>query len=336
LSGQAKISVVIPCYRVSANICDLIQRIGDEVGSIIVVDDCCPEKSGDLVKNFCSDPRVLVIHHPSNQGVGAAVLTGYQVAIKEGADVIVKLDGDGQMNPELITEFVSPIISGEADYTKGNRFFGIETVKQMPLIRLIGNTGLSFLTKLSSGYWNLFDPTNGYTAISVKVAEQLPVRKLSRRYFFESDMLFRLNILRAVIIDIPMTAKYGSEQSNLKVSREFPQFLFKNFLNFGKRVLYNYFIRSFNFASLELFIGFPLLTFGLVFGVARWIEPLQQGTVASPGTVMVAALPIIMGVQMLLGFVNYDMANVPSSPLQRRLHKGATPLQAGFYIKNNH
>ena len=336
MSGQAKISVVIPCYRVSANICDLIQRIGDKVGSIIVVDDCCPEKSGHLVENTFADPRIRVIYHPTNQGVGGAVLTGYQAAIEAGANVIVKLDGDGQMDPVLIPEFISPILSGNADYTKGNRFFWIETVKQMPLIRLMGNTGLSFLTKLSSGYWNLFDPTNGFTAISAKVAEQLPVRKLSRRYFFESDMLFRLNILRAVIIDIPMTAKYGSEQSNLKVSREFPRFLFKNLLNFSKRILYNYFIRNFSFASLELFIGFPLLTFGIVFGVVRWIEPLQQGTVASPGTVMVAALPIIMGIQMLLGFVNYDMANVPSSPLQRRLHEGAHSPASGISHKDNH
>jgi dolichol-phosphate mannosyltransferase len=312
--------VVIPCYKVSAHICDLIRKIGDEVDFIIAVDDCCPEKSGRLVENTLTESRIRVIYHSTNQGVGGAVLTGYKAAIEAGANIIVKLDGDGQMDPALIPKFIAPILSGEADYTKGNRFFGIEAVKQMPIVRLIGNTGLSFLTKLSSGYWNLFDPTNGFTAINAKVAEQLPVNKISRRYFFESDLLFRLNILRAVILDIPMLAKYGNEQSNLKVSREAPQFLLKNLLNFNKRIIYSYFIRNFNFASLELLFGLPLLGFGIFFGAINWINPPQADALASAGTVMLAALPVIMGFQMLLGFVNYDMANVPSNPIQRRLH----------------
>jgi glycosyltransferase involved in cell wall biosynthesis len=316
---KKKAGVVIPCYKVSAHICDLIREISDEVDFIFVVDDCCPEKSGSLVENTFSDPRIRVIYHPTNEGVGGAVLTGYQAAIKAGANVIVKLDGDGQMDPTLIPEFIAPIRHGRADYTKGNRFFGVETVKQMPFIRLIGNVGLSFLTKLSSGYWNLFDPTNGFTAISAKVVDQLPVNKISKRYFFESDMLFRLNILRAVIIDIPMTAKYDAEKSNLKVFSEFPQFLFKNLLNLSKRILYNYFIRNFNYASLQLLFSIPLLGFGIFFGAINWIEPGQPGALASAGTVMLAALPIIIGFQMLMGFFNYDMANIPSLPLQERL-----------------
>jgi dolichol-phosphate mannosyltransferase len=320
---KVKTGVIIPCYKVSAHICDLIRKIGDEVEIIIIVDDCCPEKSGSQVDNTFTDPRIRVLYHTVNQGVGGAVLTGYQAAIEAGANVLVKLDGDGQMDPALINEFISPILNGEADYTKGNRFFGIEAVKQMPLIRLIGNTGLSFLTKFSSGYWNLFDPTNGFTAISAKVLEQLPFNKISRRYFFESDMLFRLNLLRAVIIDIPMLSKYGNEKSNLKVSRELPQFLFKNLLNFGKRILYNYFIRNFNYASLELIFGVLLLAFGIIFGATTWINPTQPGELASAGTVMLAALPVIMGFQMLLGFANYDMTNVPSKPLQGRLHSDA-------------
>ena len=317
---KKKAGVVIPCYKVSAHICDLIRKISDEIDFIFVVDDCCPEKSGSLVENTFSDPRIRVIYHPTNEGVGGAVLTGYQAAIKAGANVIVKFDGDGQMDPTLIPQFIAPICHGKADYTKGNRFFGIDTVKQMPFIRLIGNGGLSFLTKLSSGYWNLFDPTNGFTAISTKVVDQLPVNKISKRYFFESDMLFRLNILRAVIIDIPMTAKYDAEKSNLKVFSEFPQFLFKNLLNLSKRILYNYFIRNFNYASLQLLFSIPLLGFGIVFGVINWIEPEQSGAFASAGTVMLAALPIIIGFQMLMGFFNYDMVNIPSLPLQGRLY----------------
>jgi len=322
------ITVVIPCYKVSAHICALLQKIGSDVDSIFVVDDCCPENSGALVEKNCNDPRVRVIYHTINQGVGGAVLTGYQAAIAVGADVIVKLDGDGQMDPALIPAFVAPILRGEADYTKGNRFFEIETVRQMPMIRLIGNVGLSFLTKLSSGYWNLFDPTNGYTAISAKVAERLPAYKISRRYFFESDMLFRLNTMRAVVMDIPMFAKYEDEQSNLKVSRELPRFLFNNLRNLGKRIAYNYFIRNFNYATLELLFGLPLLSFGVIFGAISWIGQTHQGTLASAGTVMLAALPVIMGLQLILGFVNYDMTSVPSTPLQGRLHLDARPYAA--------
>jgi glycosyltransferase involved in cell wall biosynthesis len=317
------IAIVIPCYKVSAHICDLIRIVGDEVGVIFVIDDCCPEKSGALVERNCKDPRVQVIYHKVNQGVGGAVLTGYQAAIREGAAVIVKLDGDGQMDPALIPAFTAPILSGEADYTKGNRFFEIESVRQMPLIRIIGNIGLSFLTKLSSGYWNLFDPTNGYTAISAKVAERLPVDKISQRYFFESDMLFRLNTMRAVVMDIPMDAKYEDEQSNLKVSRELPHFLFKNLRNLGKRIAYNYFIRNFNYATLGLLFGLPMLGFGVIFGAINWIEQSHQGTLASAGTVMLAALPMLMGIQLILSFFNYDMASVPTTPIQGRLHLDA-------------
>lgn len=314
---------MIPCYKVSTHICDLIRRVGDEVAIIIVVDDCCPEKSGMLVARTCTDPRVRVVYHQTNQGVGGAVLTGYQTATKAGADVIVKIDGDGQMDPALIPAFIAPILCGEADYTKGNRFFEIETILQMPLMRIIGNAGLSFLTKLSSGYWNVFDPTNGYTAISAKVAERLSVEKISRGYFFESDMLFRLNTMRAVVMDIPMFARYGDEQSNLNVPRELPRFLCMSLKNLAKRIGYNYFIRNFNYATLELVCGLPLLSFGIIFGSISWIELSRQGTFASSGTVMLAALPTIMGLQLLLGFINYDMASVPRTPLQQRLSRDA-------------
>lgn len=317
------VAVVIPCYKVSAQICDLINRIGSDISLIFVVDDCCPQKSGALVQAKCVDPRVRVIFHAVNRGVGGAVLTGYRAAVYAGADVIVKLDGDGQMDPALIPAFVAPIVRGEADYTKGNRFFEIETVRAMPFVRLVGNAGLSFLTKLSSGYWNLFDPTNGYTAISARVAARIPGNKISQRYFFESDMLFRLYTMRAVVLDIPMFAEYGDEKSNLNVARELPRFLFGNMLNLAKRIAYNYFLRNFNYATLELMFGTALLSFGVTFGVVSWMAEQQQGTYASAGTVMLAALPVIMGLQLLLGFVNYDMANIPMHPLQNRLHADA-------------
>ena len=178
------IAVVIPCYRVTNHVLEVIARIGAEVSVIFAVDDCCPNASGDFITKNCTDARVIVLRNPQNLGVGGAVLTGYRAAIEAGADVIIKIDGDGQMDPGLIPTFIAPIIAGEADYTKGNRFFDLEEIRAMPRVRLIGNAALSFMTKLSSGYWNLFDPTNGYTAIHAHVARHLPL-KISSGYFLK-------------------------------------------------------------------------------------------------------------------------------------------------------
>lgn len=284
---------------------------------IFVVDDCCPEKSGALVESSCADARVHVIYHQVNQGVGGAVMSGYKAAIAAGADVIVKVDGDGQMDPSLIPDFVAPIISEEADYTKGNRFFDLEEIRAMPKVRLFGNAVLSFMTKLSSGYWDLFDPTNGYTAIHADVARQLPFEKISRRYFFETDMLFRLNTLRAVVVDVPMDAQYGDEVSNLKISKIVGEFLVKHVRNFAKRIVYNYYLRDMSLASIELPLGILLFITGSGFGVYHWISSLEQGVATPAGTVMLAALPILMGAQLILAFLGYDIANVPRRPFHK-------------------
>ncbi len=305
---------VIPCYKVSAHICDIVKRIGKEVDAIIVVDDCCPEKSGALVEKKCTDARVRVIYHTINQGVGGAVLTGYRAAIEAGAELIVKIDGDGQMDTSLIPNFIEPILAGEADYTKGNRFFDLEEIHAMPKTRLFGNAMLSFMTKLSSGYWDLFDPTNGYTAIHADVARHLPFGKISRRYFFESDMLFRLNTLRAVVVDVPMDAKYGAEVSNLRIWRIVGEFLIKHARNFMKRIFYNYYLRDLSLASIELPLGLVLIMAGTSFGVYHWLDSAREGVATPAGTVMLAAMPILMGLQLVLAFLGYDIASVPRRP----------------------
>lgn len=319
LNNEYHIAVVIPSYRVVRHILNVIDSIGTEVSRIYVVDDACPEGSGKFVKENCMDARVRVVTHDINQGVGGAVMTGYRAAIEEGAQVIVKIDGDGQMDPSLISSFVEPILYGEADYTKGNRFFDLEVIRGMPGMRLFGNAVLSFMTKLSSGYWDLFDPTNGYTAIHVDVARHLPFKKISSRYFFETDMLFRLNILRAVVVDVPMDAKYGDEVSNLKISKIMGEFLIKHVRNFIKRIFYNYYLRDLSLASIELPLGLILLFSGTGFGLYHWYESAREGISTPAGTVMLAALPILMGMQLLLAFLGYDIASVPRRPLQRNI-----------------
>ncbi|MDD5410517.1 MAG: glycosyltransferase family 2 protein [Methylobacter sp.] len=317
IKTELTIAVVIPCYRVTNHVLNVIEKIGAEVSVIFAVDDCCPDGSGEFISKNCIDPRVLVIRNQQNQGVGGAVLTGYRAAIESGADVIVKVDGDGQMDPSLIPAFVAPIIAGDADYTKGNRFFDLEKIRAMPKVRIFGNAVLSFMTKFSSGYWDLFDPTNGYTAIHTDVARHLPFEKISRRYFFETDILFRLNTLRAVVVDVPMDAIYGDEVSNLKISRIVGEFFFKHIRNFGKRIFYNYYLRDMSLASIELPMGVLLLISGSGYGVYHWINSLQKGVTTPAGTVMLAALPILMGTQLILAFLGYDIANVPRRPFHK-------------------
>lgn len=317
MNRPTRIAVVIPCFRAKAQAPAVIAAMPRDVSSIHVVDDACPEQTGQFVEQSCTDPRVRVHFNAENMGVGGAVMRGYREALAAGADVIVKIDGDGQMDPALLPEFVTPILAGQADYTKGNRFFDLENIGRMPAIRIFGNAALSFLSKLSTGYWDIFDPTNGYTAIHADVARRLPFEKISRRYFFESDMLFRLNTLRAVVFDVPMDARYEDEVSSLKVSRVLFDFAAKHARNFLKRIFYNFFLRDMSLASLELVAGTVLMVSGLAYGTANWIQSARTGDPTTAGTVMLAALPMLVGLQFILAFLSYDIASVPRRPIHR-------------------
>jgi len=309
------VCVVIPCYKTRERILPVIQKIGPEVAVIFVVDDACPEQTGAYVAQLCPDPRVRVICHEQNQGVGGAFITGLQAAIAQGAEIVVKIDGDGQMDPALIPSLIRPILQQHADYAKGNRFFRLENLQGMPPSRLIGNAALSFFSKLSSGYWSVMDPTNGFLAIHTKVAGELPWEKIARRYFFESDLLFRLSTIRAVVADIPMKAVYGGEKSNLKVGRAFFEFMGRHLTRIFKRIFYLYILRDFNAASLMLLTGLPLAAFGIAFGVYHWSKGVATMTFASSGTVMLAAMPVILGGQLLLSALQYDITNEPRKPI---------------------
>lgn len=315
------IAVVIPTYKATKHILGVIDQIGPEVERIYVVDDNCPEKTGDFVSNNCGDKRLVVLRHLENRGVGGATMTGYKAAIEDGMVILVKIDSDGQMDPTLLMNFALPIIEGQADYTKGNRFFDLEGIQAMPKVRLFGNTMLSLICKVSSGYWNLFDPTNGYTAIHADVARRLPFSKISHRYFFETDVLFRLNILRAVVRDVPMEARYGDEISNLKISDVIGEFACKHSRNLFKRIFYNYYLRDMSLASIELPIGLALLIFGALYGAYHWIHSAFMGVPTTAGTVMLSALPILAGIQLVLGFIGYDISSIPTHPIHRSLKK---------------
>lgn len=316
-----KVAVVIPCYKVKKHILDVINNIGNEVAIIYVVDDKCPELSGEYVQQNCIDPRVKVIFNNENKGVGGAVISGYLASLEDNVDIVVKLDGDGQMDPSLIGDFINPISKEFADYTKGNRFYDVESLKPMPKIRLFGNTVLSFMTKFSSGYYNIFDPTNGYTAISSFALKKINLDKLSKRYFFESDILFRLNLINAKVVDVPMDAIYEDEESNLHIKKIVFPFLKGHLKNAIKRIIYNYYLRDFSVASIELFSGLLLSMFGVLYGLFGWYRSIFLNELASGGTVMLSALPIILGMQLLLGFIQADIERQPKNSITELFNK---------------
>jgi glycosyltransferase involved in cell wall biosynthesis len=266
-----------------------------------------------------ADRRVRVLRNETNLGVGGATLRGYRAALDDGMDIVVKMDGDGQMDPARIASLVKPIAAGEADYAKGNRFFNLDDVGGMPVVRLVGNSMLSLVNKVASGYWDIMDPTNGFTAIHASVARALPLAKIARDYFFESDMLFRLATLRAVVVDVPMRARYGSEKSHLPVGRVAATFPFRYLVRAAKRLFYGYFLRDFNAGTVQFMLGSALMAFGTVFGAIHWLRSIETDIPATSGTIMVAALPILLGGHLLISALNYDIGNVPQRPLHPQL-----------------
>ena len=310
----AGVWLVIPCYRVTAHILDVIAKTPAWVDGMVCVDDACPDHSGDFIEAHNKDPRVVVVRLKQNQGVGGATMAGYREAIARGGQVLVKVDGDDQMDLGYMAHLVAPILLGEADYAKGNRFTSISHLQTMPPVRVFGNAALSFAAKLSTGYWNIFDPTNGYTAIEGQVAGMVIEKRVSRRFFFETDLLYHLGTLRAVVRDVPMPARYANEVSNLRIGAIVGPFALKHMKNFFQRVLGQYFVRDFSAASLELVFGLFFILFGVGYA-AHYVATPHHGQAASAGVVMAAALPVILGAQLLMQALNFDVLNVPSRPI---------------------
>lgn len=315
----AGVWLVVPCYKVRGHILRVIEKTPAWFEGIVCVDDACPDGSGDFIEAEAKDPRVVVVRHATNQGVGGATLTGYAEAVRRGAGVIVKVDGDDQMDLTYAAQLVAPILLGEADYAKGNRFTSISHLTSMPTVRVLGNAMLSLAAKLSTGYWNLFDPTNGFTAIEANVARLVMEKRVARRFFFETDLLYHLGTLRAVVRDVPMPARYGDEVSNIRIGGIVGPFALRHLRNFFQRLVGQYFVRDFNAASLELVFGFLFLLFGAGYALS-YLAQRTPGQAASAGIVMLAALPVILGVQLLLQALNFDVLNVPNRPIHPYLN----------------
>ena len=309
-----RIAVVIPAYDAAGTIAAVVASIPAVVADIVVVDDASAQPLAPL-----ADPRVVLLRHDANRGVGGATLTGYDAAIARGAEVLVKMDADGQMDARYLPALVRPILAGAADYTKGNRFLHSAELRTMPTGRRVGNAGLSFFTKLASGYWPVFDPTNGYTAIHASLVPALDRSRIAERFFFETSLLLELGRLRAVVRDVPIPARYQGERSALSKRRAAGEFPPRLAAATWRRIQRQYFIQDFTPVSLFLVAGTLALLFGILWGAYHWAESIRFGVAATTGTVMLAVLPVIVGVQLLLQALAQDIGNVPTEPVHEEL-----------------
>ncbi len=306
------LAVVIPCYNVSKHIETVVRTLPAQISWIIVVDDHSKDDTAEKLKQLSAEnQKVVVLSHTQNKGVGAAMQTGYRKALELNADLVIKMDGDGQMDPEQIERLLQPLIDDQADFTKANRFRDFKALRAMPLSRRIGNLGLSFIIKAASGYWNIFDPTNGFTAIKSSTLAAMDFNKIHARYYFETSMLLELYYVNAVIVDVPMQARYGDEISGLSRTRTLLEFPPRLFLAFIRRLLLKYFLFDFNIASLYLLSGVPLFLFGLGFGLSNYVYYAKNNLPAPTGTVVIPTLLIILGFQLLLSAITYDVTNYP-------------------------
>lgn len=307
---EHKIVVVVPAYNEQAFILSVIETMPKFVDHIVVVDDCSSDDTYRVVSN-AGDKRTILLSTPRNLGVGGATVLGYRQALDLDCDIVVKMDGDGQMSPDYLPQLLDAIIEQGFDYAKGNRFLIPEFLPVMPKLRLIGNIALTFMTKLATGYWNVFDPQNGYLAIKAELLRKINLESLHKRFFFENDMLVQLSLLDARVKDVPIPARYGRETSSLNLLQIIVTFPLLLFHRFWRRIWHNYVVRDFSPIALFLILGVALLGWGTLFGLYTWARSAITGEFASTGTVMIAVLPFFIGFQLVLQAIVLDIQHAP-------------------------
>jgi len=300
-----RVAIVVPAHNEERLIGRVITTAPSLVDHVIVIDDASPDGTSDAAL-ATADPRLELITLSENQGVGGAILTGHARALDLGADVVVVMAGDAQMDPAFLPALLDPIADGDAEFTKANRFFGPGSFAGMPRHRIVGNVVLSFMTKAASGYWNLFDPQNGYTAIHRAALERLQLERIARRYEFENDLLIQLNVLRVPARDVPVPALYGEEVSGIQLRRVAPRLLRQLWRGFWYRMWWKYVVQSFSPVALMFFSGLAFLFFGVAVGIFVIVNTLGP-PVASPGTVILSFGPILTGLHMLIMALHLDI-----------------------------
>ncbi len=308
--GDSTVAVVVPAFRVEREIASVLARIPDFVDRVVVVDDGSPDETSRVVRSL-EDPRVLLVRHENNQGLGGAMITGFREALAGGSDLIVKCDGDGQMDPKDIGQLLEPLLKGQAEYAKGCRFHHLTELHSMPRVRLFGNVVLTFLTKLASGYWHILDPQNGFVAIRATTLRRLALDRLARGYFFENDMLIRLNALEARVADVRLPSRYGEESSSLKPGRVAVEFPLKLLGGCFRRLFWRYVFYDVSPVALFAFFGLLLFLLGTCVGTYFWIANAIRHRPTPAGTVIFAAVPFILGFQLILQALVLDIQNSP-------------------------
>lgn len=307
--GGKKVAVVVPAFREEALIAETIQGVPELVDLIVVVDDCSPDDTGKVVEDL-RNPRVTLIRHTVNQGVGGSILTGHKKAIELGADVMVVMAGDNQMDPDYLPQLLDPIVNDGYGFTKGNRFFSRAGASAMPAVRIAGNMVLTFMNKAASGYWNLVDPQNGYTAVTRESLGQVPLDKISRRYEFENDLLIWLNIAEVRARDVAIPARYNTEVSALRPHRDGPRIAWLLFKGFWRRMWFKYTLWSFSPVALLFYWGLLLLAIGTIAGIWTTVVAFQ-GTSPTAGTTVLSVVPFFCGFVLLVQSLVLDIQGTP-------------------------
>jgi len=309
-----RISLVIPAYNEEKLIKPTLESVPDIIDKIYVVDDGSTDNQNEVVLACAKvDPRIELIKHETNQGPGAAVITGYLKSLKDNYDIAVVVGGDNQMLLDEVTRFLDPIIDGKADYVKGNRFLLSQlddTLAKMPKIRLIGNWMITFLSKIASGYYKIMDFVDGYTAISKEAIEIIDWSKAWKKYGYPMDFLIRMNAYNLRTVDVPRTAVYlpGERQSQIKGFKYFIECTPMLLKGFFWRLKFKYLYRDFHPLFLFYWLGIILFPLGFLFGLYLLVDKLFLGGYAVTGSRSVlAALLMLMGIQFFLFGMFFDM-----------------------------
>lgn len=322
------VAAVVPAFNEEKLISTVIGTMPDLVDHIVVVDDRSTDATAEKAR-ATGDPRLHVIVHERNTGVGGAIVSGHRRAIELGADINVVMAGDAQMDPSYLPALLDPIVHEGYGFAKANRFFSTGSYHGMPRYRIFGNIVLSFMSKFASGYWHIFDPQNGYTATRRDVLQRLPLDQLAPRYSYENDVLINLNILRVPATDVPIPAMYGSEVSSIKLRRVGPEIVDLMFRGFWRRFLWKYVVHSFSPVALFLITGMLLTLFGTGIGIWTIVESLGPPS-ATAGSVILAVAPFLLGMQMLMYALMLDIQESPDrpwAPPSRQLREDPLPMR---------
>jgi glycosyltransferase involved in cell wall biosynthesis len=305
LEGKS-VAVVIPAFDEEKLIAATIAGVPGFVDRIVVVDDRSKDGTAAAAEAL-GDARVEVLRHERNQGVGAAIVTGYKRTRDEGIDVTAVMAGDNQMDPADLETLVSPVARGEVDYAKANRLFTGQAWDLIPRTRYLGNAVLSLLTKVASGYWHVADSQTGYTAISLEYLRLLDLDRIYKGYGMPNDMLVHLNIWNARVRDFPSRPIYNvGERSGIRLRRVVPRISWLLLKGFFFRMREKYVIRDFHPLVFFYFLGFLMTTIGLALGIVEVVLRLMGNAITTP-TIVLVALLLISGSQFMLFAMWFDM-----------------------------